>query len=236
MSTQGGGDAQASPERGPKTFDDDDVFDLLRGVAALTCSPAVEDLAFAIGTAPNRGLANAFNAKQIGSKLWLVDCLASTFGRDVGRVLVVGGWHGVLSSLLLDDERLSIAHATSLDRDPACAATARAVNRRHVMAGRFAAVTGDMYDFGYRQNGEPGYDLVVNTSCEHIADLRAWLAMLPAGTRVVLQSNDYRREPDHIACVDSLAAFEAQAALPVVDFRGERPTKNYRRFMLIGNV
>ena len=46
-----------------------------------------------------------------------------------------------------------------------------------------------------------GADLVVNTSCEHIADLRGWLDLLPKGTSVLLQSNDYFSEPTHINCV-----------------------------------
>ncbi|TIY10137.1 MAG: class I SAM-dependent methyltransferase, partial [Mesorhizobium sp.] len=70
----------------------------------------------------------------------------------------------------------------------------------------------------------------------HIADLRAWLALLPRGMTVLLQSNDYFSEPTHINCVASLAAFEAMAALREVRFSGELPTKNYTRFMLIGTV
>jgi len=50
----------------------------------------------------------------------------------------------------------------------------------------------------------------------------------------VLQSNDYYREPDHRSCVPTLDAFRAQAGLGEVWFAGERPAKNYTRFMLIG--
>lgn len=218
------------------TFDDEDVVDLIRGIETLTGSPLVRDLAYAIATVPRRDFANAFNAKQLGSKLWLVEALATTLDHNLGRVLVVGGWHGVLASLILDDPRFVTSQVTSLDLDSSCEDSARAVNRRHVVEGRFAARTGDMYAFPYRHDEASLYDLIVNTSCEHIPDVREWLDLLPRGSRVVLQSNDYRREPDHIACVDSLEAFEALAALSSVVFRGERPTKNYRRFMLIGRT
>ena len=71
-------------------------------------------------------------------------------------------------------------------------------------------------------------DLVVNTSCEHIADVRGWLDMLPKGTRVLLQSNDYFAEPTHINCVASLDEFRAQAQLADVRadqfFEGLRDT------------
>ena len=58
-----------------------------------------------------------------------------------------------------------------------------------------------------------GADLIVNTSCEHIADLRGWLDLLPKGTNVLLQSNDYFSEPTHINCVESVEAFERLAGL-----------------------
>lgn len=212
------------------TFDDDAVYDILRGVAALTGSAIVSDLARVVARSPRSDLSIAFNHKQIGSKLWLREEWIRT---DVNatRILIVGGWYGVLSALLLDDERTGIRHATSLDIDGNCAPVARILNRRFADDGRFEALTSDMYAFDYHGGL---FDCVINTSCEHIADLRGWLDLLPAGTTVVLQSNDYRREPDHIACIDSLADFEAQAKLSSIAFRGERPTKNYRRFMLIG--
>ncbi|WP_425330027.1 class I SAM-dependent methyltransferase [Terrirubrum flagellatum] len=206
---------------------------MLRGVAALTKCPVIGDLATVIAKHPDPELSIAFNHKQIGSKLWLRDALAGSIGPSLRRVLVVGGWFGVLSAMLLDDNRFSLAHATSLDIDPRCAPVARLLNRRAVEAGRFEAVTSDMYLFDYRRP-QDGFDCVINTSCEHIPDLRAWLALLPPDAAVVLQSNDYRREPDHVACVDSLADFEAQARLSSVIWRGELPTKNYHRFMLIG--
>ncbi len=221
----------APPADRRSTFDDEAVHDLLRGVAALTGSTLVGDLARAVAKTPRADLSIAFNHKQLGSKLWLrEEWIAFNRAPDV-RALVVGGWHGALSALLLDDPRAGVAHATSLDIDPGCAPVARELNRRFAEQGRFEAVTADMYDFDYR--AQP-FDCVINTSCEHIADLRGWLGLLPDGATVVLQSNDYRREPDHIACVDSLEDFEAQAGLAAVFFRGERPTKNYRRFMLIG--
>lgn len=61
-----------------------------------------------------------------------------------------------------------------------------------------------------------------------------WIATLPKRVPLVLQSNDYFREPDHRSCVPSLDAFREQAGLSEVWFAGARPAKNYTRFMLIG--
>lgn len=213
-------------------FDNEAVFDLLRGVALLTGSAVVADLARTVIDAPRADLAIAFNHKQIASKVWLRDTLAATATLPLGRVLVCGGWYAILSALLLDDPRLGVAHATSLDLDPGCLPVAMALNRRHAEAGRFSAVSGDMYAFDYHAAGS--FDWVVNTSCEHIGDLRAWLDRLPIHQPVVLQSNDYRREPDHVACVDDLEAFKAQARLSAIHWQGELRQRNYTRFMLIG--
>ena len=63
-----------------------------------------------------------------------------------------------------------------------------------------------------------------------------WLALLPRGARVMLQSNDYFSEPTHINCVPSLEAFIEQARLSTLDFSGSLKMKKYTRFMLIGTV
>lgn len=210
------------------------LHDILRGVAALTDDAVVGDLARLVGKGVRADISVAFNPKQIASKRWLIDVLAEILPRPDGPVWVLGAWHGVLGAMLLADARLSIPEVVSLDIDPDCAPVAETLNHRHVAAGRFRAVTADMMalDFARLDGGRPG--LVINTSCEHLADVPSWLAGLPAGLPLLLQSNDYVREPDHRSCVPTLAAFEAQAGLSELWFAGALPTRNYTRFMLIG--
>lgn len=214
-----------------ETFDRDAVFDILRGAAALTDNALVGAIARVCALTPRADLSVAFNHKQIASKRWLLDELHAARCGAFGRVVVAGGWYGLLSAMLLGDPRFQIGEALSVDIDPACAEVAETLNAVHVKAGRFAAVTADMRALDL---GPAGADLLVNTSCEHVENLDAWLARAPAGALLALQSNDYRREPDHVACVDSLEAFERQAGLGEIRFRGELSTKNYTRFMLIG--
>ena len=207
--------------------------DLLRGMAALSGHRIVADIARLYGKGAPPDLSIACNHKQIASKQWLAEALAQTFPRPEGPVWVLGAWYGVLGALLLDDERLAISEIVSLDIDPSCAAVAEILNHRHVAAGRFRAVTADMMAMDFAaQSTLPG--LVVNTSCEHLDDVPGWLATLPKGLPLVLQSNDYFREPDHRSCVPSLDAFREQVGLADIWFSGARPTKNYTRFMLIG--
>ncbi|MEI5678397.1 MULTISPECIES: class I SAM-dependent methyltransferase [unclassified Mesorhizobium] len=207
------------------------AYDLTRGIAAYAACPLVAGLARIIAKHPEADIANAFNHKQVACKMWARDRLFETCGGRYRNIWVLGGWYGVLPAMLFNDARFDITAIDSIDIDPEVGAVAKTLNRE--VGDRFRAVTGDMYALDYAAERP---DLVVNTSCEHIADLRGWLAVLPQGTTVLLQSNDYFSEPTHINCIASLAAFEAMAALKEVRFSGELPTKNYTRFMLIGSV
>ncbi len=207
------------------------AHDLVRGLAAYFDSPLVKGLAKVIARHPEADVGNAFNHKQLACKMWARDRLFDTVGGEIGDIWVVGGWYGVLAAMLFEDRRFAIGRIESIDIDPQVGPIAETLN--HGETGRFSAVTADMYALDYRGRMP---DLVINTSCEHIPDLRAWLSLLPAGSRVLLQSNDYFKEPTHISSVPSLDAFVAQAGLSVVDFAGALPLPKYTRFMLIGRT
>lgn len=208
-----------------------DAFDLTRGIAAYTANPLIAALARVIAKHPGADIGNAFNPKQVACKLWAREKLFENLGADFGRIAILGGWYGVLAAMLFDDARFSIRQIDSFDIDAEVGTVAETLNRD--WADRFFARTEDMYALDYNNLAA---DLVVNTSCEHIADLPAWLALLPKGTRVLLQSNDYFAEPTHINCVPSLEAFVEQAALRELVFSGALAQKKYTRFMLIGTV
>jgi hypothetical protein len=213
--------------------DPDFTFDVLRGLAQYSGSRFVRDLAEAVVRHPYHNISQALGHRQIASKIWLRDELVNAFGGRFGTVWVVGGWYGVLPAMLFDDARFDIDKIVSFDVDADCAAVALAVNRSPVSEGRFEARTGDMYALSY--DGPTPPDLVINTSCEHIPDVRRWLDRLPSGMPVALQSNDYFDEPEHINCVNSLQDFIEQAALSKIAHSGVLETQKYDRFMLIGN-
>lgn len=207
------------------------AFDIIRGLAAYTGSSLVEGLAKVVAKYPDADLGTAFNHKQVGSKIWARDRLFESLGGEFNHIVVLGGWYGVLSGMFFDDNRFEIGLIESVDIDPEVAKVAETLN---VKAGeRFRAITQDMYALDYKTSGA---DLVINTSCEHIADLPAWLSLLPHGTQVLLQSNDYFSEPTHINCVPTLEAFLEQTALGHFAFAGSLAMKNYTRFMVIGTV
>ena len=209
----------------------DRAFDLTRGIAAYSASALVSGLARIVAKHPDADISNAFNHKQVACKLWARDRLFDSLGGSFAHIVILGGWYGVFAAMLLEDRRFTIGSVESVDIDPAVAAVATTLNRD--AGGRFKATTADMYAIDYAGLQA---DLVVNTSCEHIADLGAWLGLLPKGTNVLLQSNDYFSEPSHINCVESAEAFAQQAGLARLSYSGTLPMKKYRRFMLIGAV
>jgi hypothetical protein len=206
----------------------ENAFDLTRGIAVYAKSDLIGRLAKVIGKHPDAAIANAFNHKQVACKMWAKDELQKAYGGEFELIWVLGGWYGVLAAMLFDDTRFNIARIDSIDLDAKVAAVANTLNGDDP---RFHARTADMYALDYARE-KPG--LVINTSCEHIADVRGWLELLPKGTKVLLQSNDYFAEPTHINCVESQETFENLAGLADIKFSGTLPQKKYNRFMLIG--
>ena len=212
------------------TYDDDFYRDVLEGIAIHAGNAFYRDILDTLTRhqAPEIGV--ALNKNQMASKRWLADALRDAGGPRLGRVLLLGGWVGALGAVLLHDRRFDIDHITSVDIDPRCAPVAEALNATHVRDGRFEARTADMLDLDYADRA----DLVINTSCEHLHEFDRWYARIPAGQRLVLQSNDYYAVKEHVNCVPDLAAFRAAAPLGSVQFAGERRMQRYVRFMLIG--
>lgn len=212
-------------------FDEDFYPDILRGLAVYFDSPFIVNIARTAQKFRRQDLSIALNRKQIACKIWMIDELFRTYGGDHDSIWILGGWYGVLSALLFEDQRFQIGEIVSHDIDSGCEDVAECLNREHVADGRFKARTGDMLKLDYAAHTP---DLVVNTSCEHIEDVRAWLDLLPQGTRVALQSNNYFGEPDHVSCAASLDEFKAQTSLASVHYAGELELRKYTRYMLLG--
>lgn len=219
--------------------DKDEFYrDILEGLAIYTGSVFQRDVLAALSRHDTPAIGRALNKNQIASKMWLAEALLSVAGPAIDRVLILGGWVGVLAAVLLHDPRFTLGSIESLDIDPTCAPVAMALNATHAAAGRFVARTGDMLEVDYARGGigtaSGVADLVINTSCEHLAEFGRWYQRIPAGQLLVLQSNDYVACAEHVNCVPDVAAFRAQAPMRDLLFAGERRMRRYTRFMLIG--
>ncbi len=221
-------------DKPPQSLDQKDEFylDILDGLARYLDNPFIADMVVAVSRYAGPYIANSLNKNQMASKKWLIDELHAATGGRLGTVFVLGGWNGVLGAMMLCDARLEIERLVSVDLDPGCAAVAETMNRSQVKAGRFEAVTADMYemDFGAGRTA----DILINTSCEHLARFSEWYDGIPAGMLMVLQSNDMFDEEDHVNCVADVEDFKRQAHMSERLFAGALTLKRYTRFMLIG--
>lgn len=165
---------------------------------------------------------------QVRSKVWLAQELQIVALDSPQKIVIYGGWNGVLASILFNS-KLNIDHITSVDIDPDCKEVACTVNKRQEILGKFSAVTADMCDYTTEA------DIVINTSCEHITQnqYETWIENQPADATYVLQSNDYYNLDEHINCVSDLNEFTKKSMIKPY-YRGVLDTPKYNRFMLIG--
>ena len=182
----------------------------------------------------------SFSKGQVLSKLWARDCLIKLNLNFCKKGLVLCGWSGVLPNLLLENSLQSIV---SVDKDPDCEPIAIRLNYENHINGRFNAVTKDIFDIDYNQlklninkfsNTIDDFDIIINTSCEHIQNFSQWYNLLPEGQLLLLQSNNFFDVVEHINCVDSLKTFKTMVPMSHLLFEGELSLENYTRFMLIG--
>lgn len=177
-------------------------------------------------------LAVALNPDQVPSKMWLIEHLAGSVPLEGSRILVVGGWFGVLPLLLQCLYPSWRIRTDLIDLDPAACEVASILLKGVV---EDATITcGDANDVDYGGFRRAPRSIVVNTVCEHMSDFVDWFGRVPPGQAIALQSNDHRGCPEHTNCVASLEELEAQAPLSKTRFRGTLPLASFRRFMLIG--
>jgi hypothetical protein len=161
-----------------------------------------------------------FSSGQIYSKEWAITELKKLDIVSHHSVIIVGAWFGTLGAMM--KQELPNIRLTMLDIDPRCETFIKNI-------GEFA-LTEDMYSHTYTE------DVVVNTACEHIPNVRWWLDKLYPKTLVLLQSNNFFDGEDHVNCVSSKEEFEKQASLKEVLYSGELVTPMYTRYMIIGRV
>lgn len=225
----------------PVRPEDKDEFyhDVLDGLSVFLDSSLIRDILHAIREYPLLRLGHSLNESQVTCKKWLLDKLVESCATEFGNVYILGGWYGVLGAMFLHDTRFAIDKAVSIDIEPQCKPIADALNRTHVQSGKFESITGDVYDLDYAQlirstAGDVRPDLLINTSCEHLSDIKRWTDNIPDRTLMAVQSNDYFDCAEHINCVADAEAFSKQMPLSEVKYRGEMKLKKYTRFMLVG--
>lgn len=177
----------------------------------------------------NPKILDAVSKGQLLSKLWLAHVVKEELDFDFGlmRVLICGGWYGILGPILHNilDNNCSI---TSIDIDPSCASIANGVNSEGYRRKTFKATTADMFEIDYKK-----YDVIINTSTEHISDFDKWFGLIPKGKHVVMQNNDFYSGAGHINCTDGPEELIAGQQYKTLHYSGTLALPDYNRFMTI---
>ncbi len=188
---------------------------------------------YVLDNLPLTELRDAISDGQLLSKNWLVEVLSKliTDGKIEAssdkplRIAVLGGWIGTLSLMIFSWE-LPVK-ITSIDLD----ARVNRIAEKLCWDQQFSTLTQDMYTINYDD-----FDVIINTSSEHIEDIPRWRQAIPAGKIVIVQNNDFHEGAGHVSTVPSSNALRKQLKLSEVIYEGTRQFPQYNRFMLIGRT
>jgi hypothetical protein len=162
---------------------------------------------------------DAFRANQLQGKAWLLDNIKHIDPR--ARILVVGSWLGFYSYCLYKE---GFRRITETDIDSRLEKLSSHINVRN---NKFVHLNADINDLDLSE-----YDLIINTSCEHIEDNR-WFDNIKPGTILALQSTNFKC-PDHVNTVNNLD--EMKVKYPLKYSYADELVFNtlFTRYMVIG--
>lgn len=165
----------------------------------------------------------SFRPNQIKCKSWLVEEIANT-GINYNNVLVLGSWNGLLLYELMAAS-CDVNHYTFVDINDDVHLHRDIYFDVNGMDKNYVSMTcrvDEISDFA-------DYDLIINTSCEHMEPIPP-----VHGPLYALQSNDYKSIPEHTHCVKSAKQLQEQYGLDNDFYTGKKDMGHYNRFMVIG--
>lgn len=176
-------------------------------------------------------LRDALSDGQLYSKTWLVEELSKRIesgeipSKEKYKVAVLGGWIGLLSLMMFTWE-LPVS-VVSIDFDLRVNIIAEKIN----WGFDFKTMMKDMNTVDYSD-----FDIIINTSSEHIEDIPKWRAAIPAGKVLIVQNNNFEEGDGHVSTVDSSNQLRSKLDLSAVYYEGTRKFPQYNRFMIIGKT
>jgi len=166
----------------------------------------------------------SFRPNQIKCKSYLVNQIANT-NTSFKNVLVVGSWNSILLYELMK-ENCDVEWYDFLDNDPLVHKHRDIYFDLNKMRKNYNSIVMDATEYSDYAN----YDLVINTSCEHMKTIPAVYGPLYA-----LQSNDYRSIKEHINCMSSLKQMVDEYKIEYVLHKNKMDMGHYNRFTVIGS-
>lgn len=174
-----------------------------------------------------KDIIHSLSSNQISSKEWLAYEFKKQYYYSAGKILILGGWYGLLAYCLRQRFPREDMNIVSIDKDPMCENIAWKLFPD--IDAKF--ITADAFDFDMSN-----YSAIISTSVEHI-EQDFWTKLIKEkekNTWVCLQSNNYFDHPTHINCSQSVSDFVEGLNIDWVGYQGAIDNHAFQRFMVIG--
>jgi hypothetical protein len=182
----------------------------------------------------SRRLLDSSTTSQLQGKLWLVNELQK-LDLKFSNVCIIGGWFAqFITPLMFDNFDINFIHNWDIDQD--AKQISYKFNRRYKHQKRYVAITSNLLEKSWSKFRKSNYDLIINTSCEHMYPMKKVRELNPGlNAWFVLQSTNEDKFDDHINCVNSTKELAEQGQLKQVLYEGQITLDNgMTRFMVIG--
>jgi hypothetical protein len=178
---------------------------------------------------------NSLNDNQIASKEHLTKAIISILSeiKNLKNIAILGSWYGLLGVMLRQHLNDNI-HISNIDSDPLTKEIGKSLfdNKNNKF------YTDDAVDHLFSQ-GKDKYQLIINTSCEHMEqdDVLLMRYRKNDDTVICFQSNNYFAIDGHINCSNSLEEFVEGLNLTTVLHASalKIEPENYKRYTVIGS-
>ena len=175
-----------------------------------------------------KDILNQFSNSQLQSKEWLVNELKPFLHSDQ-RILIIGGWYGLMSHMLAETGIPEKIDDFELDKLCVYLHTKLKCHNNVSIHHLDGLTIFDDKKFNKKNR------VLICTACEHIdsEDLESSLSMKHPGMIVALQSNNMHDIDSHINCHDSIDHFISTLPKMEILYQGTLKIDKYERYMVI---
>jgi len=177
---------------------------------------------------------DSFSHGQVKSKLWLCENL-EPFVPELATVMILGCWVDVTGFMMMTRQPKLYRQIKGIDIDSEAVAIADKINSYSVIECVMRHEAGDANTVVSQ-----GYDIVINSSCEHM-ESNQWFDNITPGTLVCIQSSNIVDSgyPWYVKNASpTYESFIEKYPLTHVKFAGTLPISyddwGYERYMIIG--
>ena len=180
----------------------------------------------------------SMNQSQLESKLWIINELSELmlFPKSVA---LLGGWYANYIVPLLIEHGVKFVHNFEIDED--AKTIGYKFNKTYKDKKQYKCdIVNTMFDpiWNKQKKIEPVFDLIINTSCEHMFPMTRFKQLNRGffnNAVYVLQSTNEDKYEDHINCVSGPEELAEQADFVDIMYSGTKKLANgMERFMVIG--